>query len=266
MSGRVLGSTDQAVSITGTIFSRFTILSAVDIIIVAALFYWILLLIRETRAIPIIYGIIFLSIIWLLAKYLQLNTLSFILQNTLTVIIVAIPIVFQPELRNALVKLGRTKIKSSFKELQKKDFEQVISIISETSQILSKQKTGALIVLSRGDSLKEHLENGKLLDARISVELLLNIFTPKTPLHDGAVIISGSKIKAAGAILPLSENKFDYKLGTRHRAAIGLSSISDAAIIIISEETGSISLAVEGIFESDLKLEELSFRLKQLLK
>jgi diadenylate cyclase len=219
-------------------------------------------LIRGTRAVQIIYGIIILVLIWVVARLLQLNTLIFILQNTLTALIIAIPVVFQPELRNALVKLGRTKITNTFWDLKKNELDKVIETISEASEELSKQKVGALIVLVRGDRLHELTEKAKVINADISTELILNIFAPKTPLHDGAIIITGNKIKAAGAVLPLSDSKFNYHLGTRHRAAIGLSTSSDALVIVVSEETGIISLAEDGLLESRLD----KVRLKNLLE
>jgi diadenylate cyclase len=234
----------------------------IDILVVALLFYWFYTLIRGTRAVQIIYGIIILVLIWVVARLLQLNTLIFILQNTLTALIIAIPVVFQPELRNALVKLGRTKITNTFWDLKKNELDKVIETISEASEELSKQKVGALIVLVRGDRLHELTEKAKVINADISTELILNIFAPKTPLHDGAIIITGNKIKAAGAVLPLSDSKFNYHLGTRHRAAIGLSTSSDALVIVVSEETGIISLAEDGLLESRLD----KVRLKNLLE
>jgi len=243
----VLGSSSETISLVGAVFGQFTILSFVDILIVSILFYWLYSLIRETRAVPIIYGILLLAIIWLIAKVLQLNLLMFLLQNVLTALIVAIPVVFQPELRNALVKIGRTRISSNLLDLKKKDIDEVISVLSRSCRILAKNKTGALLVIARSDKLKEHIEKGQTLDARLTLDLLLTIFTPKSPLHDGAVIISGNRIKAARAILPLSaENRYSYQYGTRHKAAVGLSSVSDAVIIIVSEETGDISVSVNG--------------------
>ncbi len=238
----------------------------IDIVVVAIVFYWFYTLIRETRAIQIIYGILILVLIWFAGRLLQLHTLNFILQNALGALIIAIPVVFQPELRNALVKLGRTKISNNFWDLRKNELEDIIAIIRDVCEILSNHKTGAIIVLARNDRLKELVDKAKPINADISTELLLNIFTPKTPLHDGAVIISGNKIKAAGAILPLSESKFDYHFGTRHRAAIGLSASSDAIVIVVSEETGKISLAEDGILEKDLSAVQIGNRLKTLLK
>ena len=189
----------------------------------------------------------------------------FILQYSLTALVVAIPIVFQPELRNALIKLGRTKFTGGFLDLKKRELHEVIEIIVESCEILSKQKIGALIVLARSDRLREHVEKGKSLNAELSTELLINIFSPKAPLHDGAVIIAGNKIIAAGAVLPLSDSKFDYHLGTRHRAAIGLSSISDAIVLVVSEETGRVSIAIDGVLETDLKPEQINEKLQGIL-
>jgi len=263
--GRVMGANTQVFLTAESIFSKFRLISILDVLIVAILFYLLYTFIRGTRAVPIIYGILILVFLWILARALQLTVLMFILQYSLTALVVAIPIVFQPELRNALIKLGRTKITGGFFELKKSELNEVIETIVESCEILSRQKTGALIVLARFDHLREHLEKGKSINADLSTELLLNIFSPKAPLHDGAAIISGNKIKAAGAVLPLSDSKFDYHLGTRHRAALGLSSISDAIVLIVSEETGNISLAIDGILETDLKPEQISEKLKKIL-
>jgi diadenylate cyclase len=259
-----LGSASENLSLAQTIFSKFNVLSLLDILIVAFLFYWLYSLIRETRAVQITYGISLIFAIWIIAKLLQLNVLIFILQNTLTALIVAIPVVFQPELRNALVKIGRTRLTNEFKDLKKKEVDQVVAIIAQACGILSSSKTGALIVLARSDKLKEQVEKGKSLDARLSLELILTIFTPRSPLHDGAIIISGSKIKAAGAVLPLDDNRFSYKYGTRHKAAIGLSSTSDAIVIVVSEESGTVSIAENGQIES-VKIEDLNKKLRKLL-
>lgn len=260
-----MGVFDETYSIAGSVFSKLSFLSILDIIIVAALLYWLYLLIKETRAVQILYGIALLFLIWIFGRILNLHALNLILRYALTAIVVAIPIVFQPELRSALEKIGRTKIVSDFSKLRKNQLLDVIATISQASHILSKEKIGALIVLSREQKLKEHVERGTLLDARLSTELILNIFSPKAALHDGAVVISGNKIKAAGVVLPLSDNKFDYRLGTRHRAAIGISSVSDAIVIIISEERGEISLAIDGILEAGFDEKSLFNRLAQLL-
>lgn len=261
----MLGSSSETISLVAAVFSKFTVLSLVDVIIAALLFYWLYSIIKETRAVQIIYGILLLVGIWAIARALQLNLLIFILQNVLTALVVAIPIVFQPELRNALVKIGRTRFSSDFFDLKKKDVHYVISTISRACRILAKNKTGALIVIARADKLKENVEKGETLDAKLTLDLLLTIFTPKSPLHDGAVIISGMKIKAARAVLPLSsENRYSYKFGTRHKAAIGLSSISDAVVVVVSEETGTISISTDGEI-SHIENENLEKELSKLL-
>lgn len=265
MAGKVLGSSTAAFSLVSSIFSRFSIISVIDILIVTVFFYLIFTLIKGTRAIQITYGILFLVVIYFIANYLQLNTLAFILQKGLTAIIIAIPVVFQPELRSALFKIGRTKIASEFRQLNKPELEKVIDIISESCEILGKRKHGAIIVLSRSDKLKEYLDEGKEIDARLSTEMILTIFSPNTPLHDGAIIITGSKIKAAGAILPLPEKKYSYQYGTRHRAAIELSSLTDAIVLVVSEETSNISLVMDGSIEKIVDKQNLKDRLRRLL-
>lgn len=264
-TGQVLGSSTTALSLVSNIFSRFTILSIVDIVIVASFFYWLFSLIKGTRAVQIIYGILFLIVVWTIARTTKLDTLAFLLQKILSAIFIAIPVVFQPELRSALFKLGRTKIPNEFRQLNKSGLERVIEILAESCVLLSKEKRGAIIVFSRSDKLKEYLDEGQEIDARLSTEMILTIFSPKTPLHDGAVIISGSKIKAAGAILPLPDKKLSYQYGTRHRAAIGISSLTDAIVLVVSEENGGISLVIDGMIQGNLDKDALKDKLKRLL-
>ena len=265
VSSHVLGSSDQVISLVTSIFSKFSFISLVDILIVAALLYWTYQLIKGTRAVQIIYGILILVVIWLVAKLLQLHTLIFILQAALTMFVVAIPVVLQPELRNALFKLGRAKLGNEFTELKKNELDEVVKVLVKSCDALAKKKIGAIIVLSRTDKLSDIIDQSKFIDAAISIELILNIFTPKTPLHDGAIIISGTRIKAAGAILPLSDSPYDYHLGARHRAALGLSSTTDAVVLVVSEERGEISLSIDGILESNLSSEKLKTQLTELL-
>jgi diadenylate cyclase len=243
-------------------FSRPT--AILDIIIVAMIFYWLYLLIRQTRAIRILYGIVFLFILWLLGRALDLTTLNYLLSYAVTAIIVAIPVVFQPELRAALEKLGRTEIVSELSHLRHQP-ENIIDILVETVEILAHRKIGSIIVIARKTGLREYIDTGLRLDARLSPELLLSIFAPQSALHDGAVIIQNNRIVAAKAILPLSDNKFDYHLGTRHRAGVGLTAHSDALAIIVSEERGEISLAINGLLETGIALDTLKRNLSQNL-
>lgn len=243
--------------------SPFAIL---DIILVALILYLGYLLLKETRALRILYGIIILAIIFFVGKFFQLTALNYVLQYLFTMIIVAIPIVFQPELRAFLEKVGRAQIIGDFASLKRKEIAQVIKEIIGSVDILSINRVGALIVLAQRTGLREYIETGTKLDATVTQDLILSIFTPKTPLHDGAVIISGSKIVAAGCTLPLSEEKYNLSIGTRHKAAIGLSQQSDAIIIVVSEERGSISLAYNGILSQNLDLEKLEELILEIMQ
>ena len=214
----------------------------------------------------IIYGIFILAIIFLLARLLQLDTVNFILNYAITGIIVAIPIVFQPELRAGLEKLGRPEIMGEFGKLRRSKAYAVIEEIVKSSQLLAKNKTGALIVITRQTGLRDYIETGVKIDSEISTELIMTIFSQNTPLHDGAIIISGDKIIAASCTLPLADIQYDYTLGTRHRAAIGLTQQTDALAIVVSEEKGTISLASNGILSKNLSKEKLEDLLLKLLK
>ncbi len=225
-----------------------------DLILVALILYWIYLIFRETRGIRIIYGIIILLILTAIGKYLDLSTLNFLLKYLSTMILVAIPIVLQPELRSALERLGRTNIVADVSKLKRREMGDLIETITETVEILSKNKVGALIVFERHTGLREYIDNGTLINGLASTELLLTLFTPQTALHDGAVIINGNQIVAAGCTLPLHDSKMTLQLGTRHRAGLGLTAVSDAIIVIVSEETGNISIASDGKLEQKLEI------------
>lgn len=264
VSGKVAGLTDTLSHFWDSINIKSNPFIILDILIVALIFYWGYLLLKETRAMRIIYGIVILAVIFLLGKTLQLETLNYLLKYIMTMIVVAIPVVFQPELRSALEKLGRTDIVGGFGKLQKSKMMSVVKEIVHASELLSKNKIGALIVLTRQTGLRDYIETGVKLNADVSTEMILTVFTPKTPLHDGALLINGDKIVAAGCTLPLAEIQYDYNLGTRHRAAIGLTLQTDALVIVVSEERGMISLGSNGILSRDLspvKLEELLLKL-----
>lgn len=260
-SGKIAGITDQIQYFWQSLDFFKNPFAILDILLVALILYLVYLLLKETRALRILYGIFILAVIFFVGKFFQLAALNYVLQYLFTMIIVAIPIVFQPELRAFLEKVGRAQIIGDFANLKRKEIAQVIEEITGAVDILSHNKIGALIVLAQKTGLREYIETGTKLDASVTQDLILSIFTPKTPLHDGAVIISGDKIIAAGCTLPLSEERYNFTIGTRHKAAIGLSQQSDAIIIVVSEERGSISLAYNGILSQNLDLE----RLEQLI-
>ncbi len=220
----------------------------IDVLIVSFVIYKVLILVKETRAEQLIKGIIILLVALKFSEWANLVVIHFLLKNTVTIGAVALIIVFQPELRKALEYLGRSKfIKQSFAEFMDENVEDHIHELIEAVSALSRTKTGALIVLEQEAPLLDIAATGTRLDSRISAELVQNVFFPNSPLHDGAMIIRKGRIEAAGCILPLSDNHFISKeLGTRHRAALGLVETTDAFVLIVSEETGTISMARQG--------------------
>lgn len=223
--------------------------NVIDILIVAFVVYKIIGWISDTQAEQVAKGVVILLLSTQLSEWFGLHTVNFLLRNLMTVGFIALIIVFQPELRRALEHIGRTSFfKTKWME-NVTETKKTIDEIVEAMKEMSDQKTGALIVLEKDTGLEDIISTGTQLDAAISSELLLNIFTPNTPLHDGAVVIriSENRLKAASCLLPLTENKNVSKtLGTRHRAAMGMSENSDAIILIVSEESGVISYANTG--------------------
>ncbi len=218
-----------------------------DILIVSFVLYKLLLLIRETRAEQVLKGLAILLLVTYLSEVLQFSTVYWILKNTATVGVIALLIVFQPELRRALEQIGRGQLLDMLFLHDDQDFTKLINEVVHSVQNLAKTKTGALIVLERKTGINEVIETGVKIDGELSEALLLNIFFENTPLHDGAVIIRGDRIAAAGCFLPLTENSnISKQLGTRHRAALGITEISDAIAIVVSEETGVITIASNG--------------------
>jgi len=217
-----------------------------DIAIVAYIFYKASALVRETRAGTLVKGIVLLLIFTGVSNLLQLNSISYLLRNLMQFGIMAIIVVFQPELRRALEKMGRTNFSSLF-ATEKDDVEAAASEIVSAAVAMSSRRIGALIVLERDTKIGDIVRTGCEIDSKVSSELLINIFIPNTPLHDGAVIIRDNRIVAARCILPLTPNEaLSREFGTRHRAALGLSESSDAAVIVVSEETGKISFTLNG--------------------
>lgn len=224
------------------------ITDVIDILIVAFVVYKILGFIRETRAEQLVKGLLILVIATFLAGKLHFYTMSWILNGTLTLGVIALVIVFQPELRRGLEYVGRSKIvKSPFGQFNKEKAKLIVSSFTRAIDEFSKTKTGALIVVERETALNDVAETGTILEALVSSEILGNIFYEGAPLHDGAVIIRGERVMAAGCVLPLTQNNsLGSELGTRHRAALGITENSDALVLIVSEETGIISLADNG--------------------
>lgn len=230
------------------VVSGIGIMDILDILIVAFIIYKILGFIRETRAEQLVKGLLLLVIATFLSDLLNLYTLNWMLRGAMMLGTVAIVVVFQPELRRGLEYIGRTKIvRTGFGQLDKEKAKHITTEFIKAIDTFSKDRTGALIVLERETSLTDMTESGTIIDAEISAELLGNIFYEGSPLHDGAVIIRGDRLFAAGCVLPLSQNKtIGKELGTRHRAGIGITEHSDAVTLIVSEETGIISMAVDG--------------------
>lgn len=232
----------------------FGINDVVDIVATALLVYYLLVLVRGTRAIPIMLGIAVLVGLFSLANLFHLLVLATILQFALLGTAVTLPIVFQPELRRFLEQLGRGGMLARPEAVDDaQQLEDAIATLARAAIILSRNRVGALVAIEGATGLREFVESGTRLDARLSVELLLSIFTPKSPLHDGAAIVKGNLVEAAGCFLPLSENVLtESHLGTRHRAAIGLSEQTDAVLLVISEQSGAISVARTGKLSREL--------------
>ncbi|MDI6809257.1 MAG: diadenylate cyclase CdaA [Candidatus Eisenbacteria bacterium] len=231
-------------------FREVWILDVLDVAVVAFLFYRLFLLIRGTRAAQMFVGLVVIIIASMISQFLQLHSLNWIVSSLGTAWVVAFVILFQPELRRALALIGQNRFLGSF--LRMEEFG-VLGEIVKASEEMSQERIGSLIVLERDIGLKNYVETGTRLDARVTNELLVTIFTPNSPLHDGAVIIRGDMIVAAGCILPLSQNPIiGQTLGTRHMAALGIAEETDAVAVVVSAETGSISLGYKGTLKRKL--------------
>jgi diadenylate cyclase len=242
-----------------------------DIAIVALIFYWLLGVIRGTRAVQLLRGIgVLLVLSIIIGSLLPLETLRWLLRNAVQpALFVAIPVLFQPELRRALESLGRTNdlFGRPFNRNDRGELLETINGVARAAQQLSQQGVGALMVIERETGLQEYADRGVIVDARLAVPLLLNIFYPNSPLHDMAVILRGNRILAANVVLPLSEDVVGQRrYGTRHRAAKGISEQSDAIAVVVSEETGAISLCNDGRMVSYLSEARLRGMLAGLLK
>ena len=253
------------------IFKRANWLSVVDIILVAVVVFFLLYMLRDTKALVLMRGVLFLIVvISLLSSLRVLPAFSWLIANTLPTMLLAIPVIFAPEIRRVLERLGRTGsilTQESFST----EMERIILNVVQASRRIAERKYGGLIVFSRLDSLQAYVETGVRLGATVNPETLIQIFYPKTPLHDGAIIISEEVIAAAGCVLPLSssgvlEESPERSMGLRHRAALGIAEESDAVAVVISEETGIVSLAYDGKIDKYVPLDELQGKLNGFFK
>jgi diadenylate cyclase len=250
-------------SLAGPHISVISVVSILDIVLVAILIYQFLVLVRGTRAAPMLVGVAALGLAFYFARLGDLRTLNWLLSTLLPFVVFALIVVFQSEIRHALANLGsRISLMRSSSSVA-----DVYDDIVLAANLFSQNQTGALIVIEREIGLRTYIESGVSLDARLSYDLLATVFRPSAPLHDGAVIVQRDRIAAAACFLPLSMNPvLSTQLGTRHRAAIGITEETDAVAVIISEETGMISMAVAGSIERELTVERLRERLSALLR
>lgn len=230
------------------IFSRLDWVSLIDIALVTVVIFGLLALVRGTQAVVLLRGVILLVVsIALLTTFLRLRAFTWLLRNTLPALLISIPVIFAPEIRRALERLGRAGLGLHL-GAREADTQPLIETLAGAAQRLSERRHGGLIIIERQTGLKDYADTGVRLDAAVTVELLLQIFYPNTPLHDGAVILKGDRVIAAACIMPLTagEHLADRQMGLRHRAALGISEVSDAVALVVSEETGVISVAHNG--------------------
>ena len=242
---------------------HFTMISVIDILVVAFLIYEFLALIKGTRAALILVGVTVIAIAVYFLKLEGLITLTWIVNHVRPYAFIALVIVFAPEIREALARLGRRLTMARSSSAESDAYDDIVL----AANLFSQNQTGALMVIEREIGLRTYVESGVALEARLSYDLLATIFRPSAPLHDGAVIVHGDRVAAAACFLPLSMNPgLSTQLGTRHRAGVGITEETDAIAVIVSEETGSISLAVAGAIERDLTVDQLRERMGQLLR
>ena len=236
------------------LLSGMKLMDYLDILIVAFLLYKLFPLLRSTNSIRVAGTIVAIIVISWITDAINLNTLSFILDEFLQVGVIALVVLFQPELRRMLDHLGSVRLEKLINpEKVTEDMKPVIKQTVLACEVMSREKIGALIVFGRENRLDEYMKTGTMIDGQVSEQLLRNIFFPKAALHDGAMVILGGKVAAAGCVLPLSDsNRLSADLGTRHRAGVGMSEASDAVVVIVSEETGTISVAVGGMLKRHL--------------
>ncbi|CCI82721.1 diadenylate cyclase CdaA [Lactobacillus hominis] len=243
------------------------LMNVLDILIVWYIIYRLIMLVRGTKAVQLVKGISLIIIVRIIAGFLNLHTLTYFVDQILSWSVIGIIVIFQPEIRRGLEHLGRSPIFGGNPVSEKKTSERMVHELDKAIQYMSKRRIGALITIQQSTGLEDYIETGIPLDADISGELLINIFIPNTPLHDGAVIIRDNKIAVAAAYLPLSDNStIPKKLGTRHRAAVGISEVTDAITIVVSEETGGVTITRNSQFMLDLtRAEYMKYLTAQLV-
>jgi uncharacterized protein (TIGR00159 family) len=244
------------------LLKNFSLIDLIDILVVAFLIYRILLLIQGTRALQMLVGLATIFVVYVMAQFFQLMTLSWILNNFLSSIILVIVVLFQAEIRRGLARVGKNPFSSSIEEVD----EGFVPELARAANTLANRKIGAIIVVERETGLSDYIRDGVNVDARATKEIITSIFLPTSPIHDGAIIIRRGRIVAAGCFFPLATDlEIHQDLGTRHRAALGISEESDAAVIVVSEERGEVSLVQGGKIYFNLDAESLEQRLRSLL-
>lgn len=240
-----------------SLWTWHTLSVVLDVLITWYFIYHLTLLIKGTKAVQLANGIILIMVARVLAGWAQLTTVTFILDQIVSWSVIGIIVIFQPEIRRGLERLGRVSLFSDSENSEREQQGKLVKELDKAIQYMSKRRIGALITLEQKTGLEEYVETGIKLDALVTGELLINIFIPNTPLHDGAVIIKNNRVQVASAYLPLSDNAMIPKsLGTRHRAAVGISEVTDAITVVVSEETGGVTITRNGQFMVDLSQQE----------
>jgi len=248
-----------------TVLQSFRLRDAVDILVVAVVLYRVFVMFKETRAVQMLLGLGGLMVASFVARRFELYSTSWLLENFWSFWVLALIVLFQPELRRALAQLGQSRLFQGMALVAREQRSHLLDDVVKAADALAAKRIGALVVLERSTGLRNYAELGVPLDALVSADLLVSLFLPYSPLHDGAVFVRGNRVAAAGCFLPLSRNtQLARAMGTRHRAALGLAEETDAVVLVVSEETGRISLAVGGNMESPLDRDLLRRRLVEL--
>ena len=247
------------------ILSTIGLLDIIDVLLVAIILYKVYEMLQDTRAITLVKGLVVLLVLTMVSNWLELHVIYWLMQKIVTLLFVALPIVFQPELRRTLEHLGQGRFFGRSVFLNDEEARSVVNELDKAVMMLAANKIGALLVMERGMGLNDICASGIQIDGLITSDFLMNVFIPNTPLHDGAAVIRGKRLIAAGCLLPLTDNRsLSTELGTRHRAAIGLSEQCDALIVVVSEETGTISVAENGRIRRHLDSDTLKSYLRPI--